>query len=199
MALRKEPERRYQSVEQFSEDIRRHLQERPVLARKDTMGYRATPFAPADGPSWPLPLPTGRFSSRSSAALSPRPGRRGGRQDRNYRAGRAGPCRAAFRTTCASWPTASCSITTTPSRTLPGATKVREQLLNDALNYLDSLARRSARRPCPPARARGQHYERVGDVRGGESSGSLGDVAGALGELHEGVADSRSARRREPQ
>ena len=36
MAMRKEPERRYQSVEQFSEDIRRHLQGRPVLARKDT-------------------------------------------------------------------------------------------------------------------------------------------------------------------
>ena len=37
MALRKEPERRYQSVEQFSEDIRRHLEARPVMARKDTV------------------------------------------------------------------------------------------------------------------------------------------------------------------
>jgi serine/threonine-protein kinase len=41
MAMRKEPERRYQSVEQFSEDIRRHLQGMPVAARKDTFGYRA--------------------------------------------------------------------------------------------------------------------------------------------------------------
>jgi serine/threonine protein kinase/TolB-like protein len=32
-ALRKEPERRYQSVEQLSEDIRRHLEGRPIIAR----------------------------------------------------------------------------------------------------------------------------------------------------------------------
>ncbi|MBX3278639.1 MAG: serine/threonine protein kinase [Acidobacteria bacterium] len=44
MALRKEPSRRYQSVEQFSEDIRRHLAGLPVLARKDTFGYRAGKF-----------------------------------------------------------------------------------------------------------------------------------------------------------
>jgi serine/threonine protein kinase len=45
MAMRKEPERRYQSVEQFSEDIRRHLEGRPVIARKDTLRYRAGKFA----------------------------------------------------------------------------------------------------------------------------------------------------------
>ena len=44
MALRKEPERRYQSVEQFSEDIRRHLEGLPVIARKDTFSYRASKF-----------------------------------------------------------------------------------------------------------------------------------------------------------
>ncbi len=44
MALRKEPERRYSSVEQFSDDIRRHLVDLPVLARQDTLGYRADKF-----------------------------------------------------------------------------------------------------------------------------------------------------------
>src|SRR5262249_28751414 len=44
MAMRKEPERRYQSVEQFSEDIRRYLAGLPVVARKDTFGYRAGKF-----------------------------------------------------------------------------------------------------------------------------------------------------------
>jgi serine/threonine protein kinase len=44
MALRKEPERRYQSVEQFSEDIKRHLNGHPVIARKDTFLYRTTKF-----------------------------------------------------------------------------------------------------------------------------------------------------------
>jgi serine/threonine protein kinase len=44
MAMRKEPERRYQSVEQFSEDIRRHLEGMPVAARKDTFSYSAGKF-----------------------------------------------------------------------------------------------------------------------------------------------------------
>jgi eukaryotic-like serine/threonine-protein kinase len=44
MALRKDPQRRYASVEQFSEDIRRHLEGRPVVARTDTFGYRAQKF-----------------------------------------------------------------------------------------------------------------------------------------------------------
>jgi serine/threonine protein kinase/tetratricopeptide (TPR) repeat protein len=43
-ALRKEPERRYASVEQFSEDIRRYLAGLPVIARKDTLRYRTAKF-----------------------------------------------------------------------------------------------------------------------------------------------------------
>lgn len=44
MALRKDPRRRYASVEQFSEDVRRHLANLPVLARPDTRSYRAAKF-----------------------------------------------------------------------------------------------------------------------------------------------------------
>ena len=44
MALRKESERRYPSVEEFSEDIRRHLEGQPVIARKDLLYYRSTKF-----------------------------------------------------------------------------------------------------------------------------------------------------------
>lgn len=40
-ALRKEPQRRYQSVEQLSEDIRRYLAGLPVNTRPDTLRYRA--------------------------------------------------------------------------------------------------------------------------------------------------------------
>jgi serine/threonine protein kinase len=45
MALRKEPERRYGSVEQFAEDIRRHLENLPVSAHGDSLQYRARKFA----------------------------------------------------------------------------------------------------------------------------------------------------------
>lgn len=44
MALRKEPLRRYSSVQQFAEDIRRHLNGLPVIAQRDTVGYRVSKF-----------------------------------------------------------------------------------------------------------------------------------------------------------
>jgi eukaryotic-like serine/threonine-protein kinase len=42
MALRKVPEQRYASVDQLSEDLRRHLERLPILARKPTVLYRTT-------------------------------------------------------------------------------------------------------------------------------------------------------------
>src|SRR5258708_32558181 len=44
MAMRQEPQRRYASVEQFSEDIRRHMEGLPVIARADRVTYRITKF-----------------------------------------------------------------------------------------------------------------------------------------------------------
>lgn len=44
MAMRKEPARRYASAAQLSEDIRRHLAGMPVIARRDTLRYRARKF-----------------------------------------------------------------------------------------------------------------------------------------------------------
>jgi serine/threonine-protein kinase len=44
MGLRKEPARRYSSVEQFAADIDRHLQGMPVNARADAWTYRASKF-----------------------------------------------------------------------------------------------------------------------------------------------------------
>jgi TolB-like protein/Flp pilus assembly protein TadD len=44
-ALRKEPPRRYASAGGIAEDIQRFLDGRPVLARPDTVGYRARRFA----------------------------------------------------------------------------------------------------------------------------------------------------------
>src|SRR5262249_34933416 len=43
-ALRKEPERRYQSAEELSEDVLRYLDAMPVLARDGQLAYRAGKF-----------------------------------------------------------------------------------------------------------------------------------------------------------
>jgi eukaryotic-like serine/threonine-protein kinase len=44
MAMRKEPERRYASAQELADDVRRCLERRPVLARRDTFGYRLSSF-----------------------------------------------------------------------------------------------------------------------------------------------------------
>jgi eukaryotic-like serine/threonine-protein kinase len=44
MALRKEPARRYASAQQMAEDIERALRNLPVIARADTLAYRAKKF-----------------------------------------------------------------------------------------------------------------------------------------------------------
>jgi tetratricopeptide (TPR) repeat protein len=43
-AMQKDPGRRYSSVVEFSEDIRRHLEGLPIAARADTLVYRVTKF-----------------------------------------------------------------------------------------------------------------------------------------------------------
>ncbi|MEM6795702.1 MAG: serine/threonine-protein kinase [Acidobacteriota bacterium] len=44
MALRREPERRYPSVAELAEDLRRHLDRRPVKAHPESFGYRLSRF-----------------------------------------------------------------------------------------------------------------------------------------------------------
>jgi serine/threonine protein kinase/Flp pilus assembly protein TadD len=44
MAMRKEPERRYGSAQQMAGDIQRYLDGKPVIARRDTVSYRASKF-----------------------------------------------------------------------------------------------------------------------------------------------------------
>lgn len=44
MAMRKEPERRYRSAAELSEDLGRYLEGRPVRARRDTVAYRTGKF-----------------------------------------------------------------------------------------------------------------------------------------------------------
>ena len=44
MAMRKEPERRYRSVERLAIDIERHLNGLPITATEDTFVYRSTKF-----------------------------------------------------------------------------------------------------------------------------------------------------------
>jgi serine/threonine-protein kinase len=44
MAIRKEPERRYSSVDHFADDIIRYLNDKPVSAHQDSLSYRSKKF-----------------------------------------------------------------------------------------------------------------------------------------------------------
>jgi tetratricopeptide (TPR) repeat protein len=168
-ALRKEPERRYQSVEQFSEDIRRHLQQQPVLARKDTLGYRSAKFigrnkvAVAAGALVLFSLIAGIIATSWQAQ---RATREKARAERRFNQVRTLANSVLFDYHDA-------------IKALPGATKVRERLVKDALTYLDSLASEAQDDPALQ-RELAAAYERVGEVLGGSSGGNLGDAPGAV-------------------
>src|SRR6266576_5660358 len=130
MALRKEPDRRYQSVEQFSEDIHRHLGNRPVLARKDTVRYRAAKFIQ-------------RNKLAVAAALLLLASLVAGLIATTWQAHRATveKARAEKRFNDVRHLAHSVLFDYHDAvKNLPGATPVRELLVKDALTYLDSLS-----------------------------------------------------------
>jgi tRNA A-37 threonylcarbamoyl transferase component Bud32/tetratricopeptide (TPR) repeat protein len=177
MALRKEPERRYPSVEQFSEDVRRHLESLPVLARADTFAYRAGKFVR-------------RNTAASVAAMLVALSLVGGIVMTTWQAERA---RAQKAIAIAEKARAEHRFNEVRRlarsvifdyhdaiKDLSGATAIRERLVKDGLTYLDSLASEAGDDP------ELQHelaaaYDRVGDVRGQNyAAASLGDSVGAL-------------------
>jgi hypothetical protein len=169
MALRKEPTRRYQSVEQLSEDIRRHLEARPVLARKDTIGYRAAKFIQ-------------RNRAVTAAAALVFLSLLGGLVAASWQAHRAKAEKARAERRFNDVRRLAHSVLFDyhdAIKDLPGATRVRERLVKDALTYLDSLATEASGDP-GLQRELAAAYERVGDVRGQLYGANLGDRAGAM-------------------
>jgi serine/threonine protein kinase/tetratricopeptide (TPR) repeat protein len=176
MAMRKETARRYRSVEQFSEDIRRHLAGRTVVAQPDTLSYRASKFlgrnrlAVSAAVLLFLTLVGGivatAWQARRATIQEQRARAEQARAERRFNDVRKLANNVLFDYHDA-------------IRDLPGATKVRERLVKDALDYLDSLADEAQGDP-ELQRELAAAYVRVGDVRGGEGSGSLGDSRGAI-------------------
>src|SRR5438874_1366433 len=176
MALRKEPERRYRSVEQFSEDIHRHLGNRPVLARRDTVRYRAAKFIQ-------------RNKLAVTAALLILVSLVAGLIATTWQAHRATveKARAEKRFNDVRHLAHSVLFDYHDAvKNLPGATAVRERLVKDALAYLDSLNSEAASDPALQ-RELAAAYERVGDVRGEVYGASIGDMSGALDSYHKAL------------
>ena len=177
MALRKEPERRYSSVEQFAEDIRRHLQSLPVIARRDTLGYRTAKFIARHrvkvtaGIAIVLTLVAGLAITLREASIARIQRRKAEQRFQDVRA-LANSLIFDVHDSIAD---------------LPGATPARKLIVEKALQYLDGLARESQDDP-GLQRELAEAYKRIGDVQGYEFSANLGDNQAALKSYEKALA-----------
>jgi len=177
MALRKEPQRRYASVEQFAQDIRRHLDHLPVIARKDTFGYRASKFITRHKAGVALAaLMTVALLSATGVTI---------RQARIARAERA-RAESRFNDVRALANSLIFDIHDGISQ-LPGSTPVRELLVKKALLYLDSLSQ-EAGGDSSLQRELASAYERVGDLQWSTDFANLGDIGGAMQSRRKALA-----------
>jgi eukaryotic-like serine/threonine-protein kinase len=188
MALRKEPARRYPSVEQLASDVRRHLEGLPVRARPDTFGYRAGKFVRrnrvpvAAGVMVALALIAGTVATAYQAQQARAAQARAER--------RFADVRKLAHTVLFDYHDA--------IKDLRGARPVRERLVHDALGYLDGLARESQDDPSLQ-RELAAAYRRVGDLQlTGDTEGAERSYARALA-ISEAVmrSDSTAQSRRD--
>lgn len=168
-ALRKEPERRYSSVEQFSEDLRRYLAGLPVIARGDQLSYRAGKFLRrhrvqvAAGALVAVALLAGIVAATREARIAER---QRARAERHFASVRQLANTFMFQVQDA-------------IRDLPGATAARELLARTALEYLDTLAKEAAQDPQLQLELAAA-YERFADVQGQANVANTGHPQQAL-------------------
>ena len=180
-ALSKEPARRYASVDQFSEDIRRHLAGLPVLARRDTIGYRVSKFvrrnraAVAAAMLMFAVLIAGMVATAWQARIASRERARAEQRFDDVRR------------------LANVALLDIHDaiRDLPGATPARRLLVAKGLEYLDKLARDAGDR-ADLRRELASAYLKIGDVQGRPFNPNLGDTAGALASYRKAVSTFES-------
>lgn len=173
-AMHRDPARRYRSAEQLAEDLQRHLQNRPVLARPDTIGYRVSRFAArnrwgiAAGAAIAISLAAGTAVALSQASVA----RQRFQQVRTL-AGRF------------------IELHDDVAR-LPGSTKVREKMVATALDYLDNLSR-AAGRDAELLHEIGDAYEKVAAAQGAPGQPNLGRADDALASFRKSMEFDRRA------
>jgi eukaryotic-like serine/threonine-protein kinase len=169
MALRKEPQRRYTSVEQFSEDIRRHLEGHPVVARADTFRYRSSKFIKrhARAVTAAILVALSLMAGLAVAIHEAHVARvQRARAERRFNDVRELANSLMFDIHDA-------------IKDLPGSTSARRLLVDRALRYFDSLAGEAGNDPSLQ-RELAAGYERVGDVQGKVGYGNVGNTSAAL-------------------
>src|SRR5438552_2327657 len=168
MALRKEPHRRYASVEQFAEDIWRHLENLPVIARKDTVRYRSSKFLTRHKPGV-VAAAVVLFTLLLGMAVTMR----------EAQIARAQQARAERHFKDIRELSNSLMIDIHDAiQDLPGSTPARKMLVDKSLKYLDRLASESGG-DTSLQRELATAYEKVATVQGNPFGANLGDLQGA--------------------
>lgn len=194
-ALRKEPERRYSSVEQLDEDLRRHLEGLPVKARKDSWSYRASKFverhkagvAAAALAAILLVVGVGLILRAERAARN------------QAEIARAEKARAEKRFDDLRKLSNSMIFEIHDSiQDLPGATPARKLLLDKAVEYLDSLAKDSGG-DADLQRELAWGYQRLAVVQGNSTESNLGDASGGEASNRKATALFETVAKANPQ
>ena len=174
VALRKEPQGRYSSVEQLAEDIRRHLENLPVVARSDTIRYRTLKFVTRHK-TGVLAAGLVTLTLLASIAVTIREARLAEERFNDSR----------------SLANSLIFDIHDSIQDLPGATPARKLIVEKALQYLDRLATASGGDPSLQ-RELAAAYKRIGDVQGYPYSANLGDTAGARKSYEKALAIRQS-------
>jgi non-specific serine/threonine protein kinase/serine/threonine-protein kinase len=173
LALRKEPERRYASVEQLDDDIRRHLDRRPVRARPDTFWYRTARLVrrnPLAGALLLLLVGWVGVATHQTVVA---------RRERARAQKRFTDVRRLANTFLFEFHDAIAS--------LPGATRARELAVQRALEYLAQLSAESEDDPTLRLEL-GLAYKRIGDIQYQVGNTSRGDSEAALASFAKAAA-----------
>lgn len=168
-ALRKEPRRRYASVDQFSEDIRRFLAGLPILAHKDTPGYHARKFIGRH--KWGVAAAALLIGSLSAGMITTLWQARIAKAERARAERRFNDVRTL----------AGSLIFEVHDAIVPleGSISARKLILERAQQYLDSLAVEAHNDP-DLLRELAQAYSRLGSVLGDARAANLGNSAKAI-------------------
>ncbi len=168
-SLRPEPERRYASVGQFSEDIRRYLEGLPVIARKDTFAYRTSKFVGRHQIGLAVTASVALFLL-GATVIAIWEARLANEQrvlaERRFEQVRRLADSLMFEIHDS-------------VKDLAGSTPTRRLIVSRALEYLDSLAHDSGGN-LALQRELATAYEKVGDIQGNPYSANIGDTDGAL-------------------
>jgi eukaryotic-like serine/threonine-protein kinase len=186
-ALRKEPERRYASVQEFSEDLRRHLEGLPVLARPDTLSYRTSKFITrhkagvAAAVIVMLTLLSATIITSWQARVARRERAKAERRFKDVR-NLTNSFLFDFHDSIAD---------------LNGATKAREMVVKKAQEYLDSLAQ-EAGDDRELLWELSTAYLKLGDVQGRPGFSRTGETAAALQSYEKSLTTRRRLASLEP-